>query len=118
MCIRDSGYISWGTDADNVSFSSVPFTFGGRYYFNRSQFTPYGLAELGLHFTSSTVDIPSFGGFGGGSISGSSTDFGLGLGGGFIYKLDQVNIDVNAKINIISGFNNIMLMAGVLFPIN
>jgi nucleoside-specific outer membrane channel protein Tsx len=116
------GYISWGTDVDNVSFSSVPLTFGGRYNFQRSQFTPYALAELGIHFTSSEVDIPSvsvpgFGDVGGGSVSSSGTDIGLGLGGGFVYKLDAVNIDVNAKINIVSGFNNFMIMAGVLFPI-
>jgi len=111
------GYISWGTDSDNISFSSVPLTFGGRYYFQRGQFTPYGLAELGLHFTSSSVEIPSFLGFGGGTIDGSSTDFGIGLGGGFLYDLETFKLDVNAKINIVSGFNNLMIMAGVLFPI-
>ena len=111
------GYIAWGTDNDNVSFSSVPLTFGGRYYFQHGQITPYGLAELGLHFTSFEVEIPSFLGFGGGTADGSDTEFGLGLGGGIKYKIENITLDANAKINIISGFNNLMIMVGALFPI-
>lgn len=115
------GYISWGTDSEHISFSSVPVTFGARYYFQRGQLTPYGLAELGIHFTSASYDIPSVnvGGFsyGGGSNSISSSDFGLGLGGGFLYDIGSIKLDINAKINIISSFNNIMIMAGAIFPI-
>jgi len=115
------GYVSWGTDADNVSAHSVPLTFGARYYFQRGNFSPYGLAELGLHFGGVSVDIPSFsvGGisYGGGSTGGSSTDFGLGLGGGFLYDLGNFKLDVTAKFNIISDTNNLLIMAGVLFPI-
>lgn len=115
------GYISWGTDSDNLSFSSVPVTFGGRYYFQRGQFTPYGMAELGIHFTSASFDIPSvsFGGtsYGGGSNSATSSDFGLGLGAGFLYDLGSMKLDANAKINIVSGFNNLMVMVGLIFPI-
>jgi opacity protein-like surface antigen len=111
------GYISWGTESDQVSFSSVPLTFGGRYYFQRGEFTPYGLAELGLHFFSSTVEFSGFDGFGGGSFSASSTEFGLGIGGGFLYDLKPLKLDINAKINIISDITNLMIMAGLLFPI-
>ncbi len=115
------GYVSWGTDADNVSAHSVPLTFGARYYFQRVNLSPYGLAELGLHFGGVTVDIPSvsIGGFtyGGGSSGGSSTDFGLGLGGGFLYDFGNLKLDVTAKFNIISDTNNLLIMAGVLFPI-
>lgn len=115
------GYVSWGTDSDNLSFSSVPLTLGGRYYFQKGKFTPYGLAELGIHFASVSVDIPSynFGGvsYGGGSSSASNSDIGIGLGGGFLYDLGSMKLDVNAKINIVSGLNNLMIMAGILFPI-
>lgn len=112
------GYFSWGSDVDQVSFSDVPLLFGGRYYFNRSEFTPYGLAQLGLHFRSyevASVSTP-FGSFGGGSVS--DTDFGLNLGGGFLYNVGNLSIDVNGSFNIISDQNNISIMAGVLFPVN
>jgi Outer membrane protein beta-barrel domain len=111
------GYVTWGTDTDNVSFSSVPLTFGGRYYFQRGEFTPYGLAELGIHFSS--VDIPSvhIGGITYGGGSASNSDIGIGLGGGFLYDLGSVKLDVTGKINIVSGFNNLMIMAGAIFPL-
>ena len=112
------GYISWGTDSEHLSFSSVPVTFGGRYYFQKGQITPYGLAELGIHFTSATFDFPTISGFSfGGSNTVSSSDFGLGLGGGILYDIGSVQLDINAKINIVSGFNNIMIMAGAIFPL-
>lgn len=111
------GYYTWGSDADNVSFSDVPLLFGGRYYFNRSEFTPYGLAQLGLHFRSFEVEAITtpFGTFGGGSTSDS--EFGINLGGGFLYNMGSLMLDVNGSINIISDQNHITIMAGVLFPI-
>lgn len=110
------GYFTWGSDADNVSFSDVPLLFGGRYYFNRSEFTPYGLAQLGLHFRSFEVEkiTTAFGTFGG---STSDTEFGINLGGGFLYNMGNLMLDVNASLNIVSDQNSINIMAGVLFPI-
>ena len=107
------GYISWGTDADGASFSNVPIVVGGRYYFQRSNFTPYAVAELGINNRSFTLDSGFFGDF-----SATSTDFGLGIGGGFLYSLGNMDLDVNAKINIISDTNNLTVFGGLRFPIN
>lgn len=111
------GYFTWGTDFDGVSFSDVPLLFGGRYYFNRSEFTPYGLAQLGLHFRSyeTPTITTAFGTFGGGSAS--DTEFGINLGGGFLYNMGSLMLDVNGSLNIVSDQNSINIMAGVLFPI-
>jgi hypothetical protein len=107
------GYISWGSDADGASFSNVPILAGIRYYFQRSQFTPYGVAELGINNMSFTYDSEYFG-----SYSATSSDFGLNLGAGFLYNLGNMDLDINAKINIISDTNNLTLFAGLRFPIN
>ncbi len=48
------GYIAWGTDADGASFSNIPIVVGGRYYFQRSNFTPFLAAELGINNLSFT----------------------------------------------------------------
>ncbi len=107
------GYISWGTDADGASFSNVPILVGGRYYFQRSNFTPYAVAELGINNLSFTYDSGFFGDY-----SATSSDFGLGIGGGFLYSLGNMDLDVNAKINIISDSNNLTVFGGLRFPIN
>jgi len=111
------GYFSWGSDIDNVSYSDVPLLLGGRYYFNRGEFTPYGLAQLGIHFRS--FDVASFstqfGTFGGGSVS--DTEFGLSIGAGFLYDIGNLKLDVNGGFNIVSNQNNISIMAGVLLPL-
>jgi hypothetical protein len=107
------GYESWGSDVSGVSFSNVPILAGIRYYFQRSQLTPYGVAEIGINNFSASYSNSYFG-----SYSATSTDFGLNLGGGFLYSLGNMDLDVNAKINIISDSNNLTLFAGVRFPIN
>ncbi|MBK7104687.1 MAG: hypothetical protein IPH62_05335 [Ignavibacteriae bacterium] len=107
------GYTSWGTDADGASFSNVPIVVGGRYYFQRSSLTPYATAELGVNNLSFTYDSEFFG-----EYSATSSDFGLGIGGGFLYALGNMDLDVNAKINIISDSNNLTVFAGLRFPIN
>lgn len=111
------GYISWGTDFDEISYSNIPILAGARYYFQKSQFTPYGLAELGMNLFS--IDLPEYEIFGqtyGGSES--TSEFGLNIGGGFLYNLGNMDLDVNAKINIISDLNHLTLFAGLRFPIN
>jgi hypothetical protein len=107
------GYISWGSDADGASFSNVPIVAGARYYFQKSQFTPYGVAEIGINNLSFSYESSFFGDY-----SVTSTEIGLGLGGGFLYSLGNMDLDVNAKINIISDANHLTLFAGLRFPIN
>ncbi|MBI1932911.1 MAG: hypothetical protein HYS24_10285 [Ignavibacteriales bacterium] len=107
------GYIAWGTDADGASFSNIPIVVGGRYYFQRSNFTPFLAAELGINNLSFTYDSEYFG-----EYSATSSDFGLGIGGGFLYALGNMDLDVSAKINIISDTNNLTVFAGLRFPIN
>lgn len=120
------GYISFGYDGFDGSFSTVPFLVGGRYSFPmEGTITPYAAAELGLHFISMSVDIPSysFGGvsYGGGSASASSTDFGFGFGGGAYFQVSEtIIIDGNLQYNIISGdgsFNFFSIRGGVVFEI-
>lgn len=123
------GYLSWGYDVENLdgSLGSVPFLVGGRYYFNAGGFKPYVSAELGLHFTSSSVDIPSFnvGGFsfGGGEQSASSTDFGFGFGGGVQFPVaDKISVDGTLQYNMIategSSSGYISVEAGVAYSLN
>lgn len=123
------GYISFGYDVSNLdgSFSSVPFLVGGRYYFEAGSIKPYVGAELGLHFGSTSVDLPSFsaGGFsfGGGSQSASSTDFGFGFGGGVQVPVgDKLHVDGTLQYNLIatsgSSSGYISVEAGVAYGIN
>lgn len=116
------GYINWsgdeglyggfGGDAD-YSVSSVPFLVGARYVFpTSSSFRPYLLGEIGLHFMS----YSSEGSYYGYSYdaSASSTEFALGLGGGFMYPFSAAwSLDVNARYWIISDAGNFTVMAGV-----
>ncbi len=117
------GYISWGYSGIDASFSSIPLLFGGRYSFDvQGTITPYAAAELGFHFTSSSFTIPAYnvGGvtYGGGTTSASSTEFGLGFGGGAYFQVsDNIVIDGNLQFNIIGSTNYFALRAGVLFGI-
>ena len=120
------GYVSFGFDGFDGSFSTVPLLFGGRYSFHmEGTITPYAAAELGFHFASTSVEIPSysFGGttYGGGSASASSTEFGFGFGGGAYFQVSEsIIIDGNLQYNIISGdgsFNFFSIRGGVVFEI-
>lgn len=117
------GYISWGYSGIDASFSSIPFLFGGRYSFEvEGTITPYAAAELGFHFTSASFTIPSynFGSttYGGGTTSASSTEFGIGLGGGAYFQVsDNIAIDGNLQFNIIGSSNYFAIRAGAVFEI-
>lgn len=52
------------------------------YVLENTQFDVYGLAGLNYTHVKVDVDMPSVGGFGGGSSSGSDSRFGLNLGAG------------------------------------
>lgn len=132
------GYLYWSykTDGDfaSGSFSSVPVLAGIRYTFPAKGFTPYVMAQLGVHFVSSSfefeVDPFDFLTKTSGSesvnatmetqeFSDSSTEFGFGAGAGFLLPLGpKLDLDVNATFNSIategSATNYIGIMAGVL----
>ena len=113
--VANIGYISYSTEADEVSFSSVPLIFGVKYFF-----VPgvgfYGLGQLGLNFFSTSVDIPEIGGFGGGSASSTSTEFTFVIGAGYQLPVgSNVYLDFNGTFNLISDFNNLQFWAGAKF---
>lgn len=115
------GYVTWGYSDIDASFSTIPILFGGRYSFDvEGSITPYGSAELGFHFTSASFDYPSYsyGGttYGGGSESVSSTEFGIGLGGGAYFQAgDNLVIDANLQYNTVGSGNYFAIEGGVIF---
>ena len=113
--VANIGYISYGTDVDEVSFSSVPLIFGVKYFF-----VPgigfYGIGQLGLNFFSTSVDIPEISGFGGGSASATSTEFTFVIGAGYQLPVgSNVYLDFNGTFNLVSDFNNLQFWAGAKF---
>ena len=117
-----TGYISFGGDDVgqlSYSYSAIPFLPGVKYHIQSGL---YGMAELGLHFFSVDVEAPSFsfGGFTtGGSTSATETEFSLTLGGGYETKVsDNIYLDANVKIAIVSDANYIGARVGAKMPIN
>ena len=113
--VANIGYISYGTDADEVDFSSVPLLAGVKYYF-----VPgigfYGIGQLGLNFFSTSVEVASVPGFSGGSASATSTEFTFVIGAGYQLPVSSnVYLDFNGTFNLISDFNNVQLWAGSKF---
>ncbi len=109
------GYITWGTDVDDVSFSSVPVLAGIKYYFTPGQGF-YGLGQAGLSFMS--VEVPSFNWFTGEvtTESVSETEFTLVLGAGYELPLTEtLLLDLTGAFNLVSDANHITLRAGVKF---
>lgn len=117
-----AGYATWGPKESlpsgyDYSLSTVPVLVGGRYSFGKDNFMPYLLAELGVHFLSSTVEDPFFG-----KRTDSSTKFGFAPGVGFVYKFNpKVGLDVNVKYDLISTEGSsttyLGINAGVLFAL-
>lgn len=110
------GYISYSTDSDNASFTTVPILVGIKYFF-----VPgvgfYGIGQLGLNLFSTSTDIPSVsaGGFnfGGGSVSASSTEFTFAIGAGYEVPVSSnFSLDFTGAFNIISNFTNIQFRGG------
>jgi len=113
--VAQIGYIVYGTESDAVDFSSVPLIFGVKYYFVKG-IGFYGIGELGLNFFSTTVEIPSVFGYGGGSVSETSTEFTFVIGAGYQLPVgSNVYLDFNGTFNLISDFNNLQFWAGAKF---
>jgi opacity protein-like surface antigen len=110
------GYITWGTDVDEVSFSAIPILVGVKYFF-----VPgvgfYGIGQLGLTiFSADTPEfVTPFGTFGG---SESSTEFTFGIGAGYEVPVSStVSLDFTGGFNLISDANNIQFRAGAKFDL-
>lgn len=106
------GYVVYGTESDAVDFSTVPLLAGVKYFFvPASGF--YGIGEIGLNFFSTTVEIPTILGFGGGSVSETSTEFTFVVGAGYELPVSpNFSLDFSGTFNLISDFNNVQLRAG------
>ena len=126
----DIGALGVNVDADvnvDVSFTNVPIVVGGRYYFEHKNFSPYAIANLGINFLGYSAKGTVKGTISAGGYSQkfdnpvndskSETEIGFGFGGGFLYNLGNIKLDVNAKFNIISDHNHFTIMAGILFPL-
>lgn len=106
------GYIAYGTESDAVDFSTVPLLVGVKYFFVPAAGF-YGIGQIGLNFFSTTVEIPQVFGFGGGSVSGSSSEFTFVLGAGYELPVSPTfSLDFSGTFNLISNLNNIQLRAG------
>lgn len=106
------GYVTWGYSDWDGSLSTVPVLFGGRYSFgDQSGFTPYAAAELGFHFMSVTSE------FWGETYTSSSTEFGIGLGGGAYYQVGEITIDGNLQYNTMGGNGYFAIRVGAVFGI-
>lgn len=113
--VANIGYISYGTDADEVTFSSVPLLFGVKYYFVKNVGF-YGISQIGFNFFSTSVDVPSVPGYSGGSASATSTEFTFIIGAGYQLPVgSNVYLDFNGTFNLISDFNNFQFWAGAKF---
>lgn len=105
------GYISFG-EKNSASSSVFPILASARYYFTPGESRVYGQADLGLTSFSQTVNF-DFGGFGSGSVTGSSTNFSLGFGGGYEMPIgDKLDLDLGA------GYNVVLATGGSLSYIN
>jgi len=100
------GYLHFSAKDGFASISMIPLMFGFDYDFGGFYVEP----KLGLVFASYKVD---WGGFGLGSYTASSTEFGIGLGGG--YRID--NLDFGAHFNIVNNLNYFGLRAAYSFDI-
>ncbi len=121
------GYLRWGYKGEfSGSFSSIPFLVGARYYFSKGNITPYAGAELGLHFGSASIELPTYTLFGqtygGGTASSSSTDFGIGFGGGALFQAgSNLLLDATLQYNLIareSSASYLSVELGAKFGIN
>jgi opacity protein-like surface antigen len=109
-----AGYITWGTDADDLSFSGIPILVGAKYYFMQSGGV-YGHGQLGV--TLLTFDYPEivtpFGSFGG---SQSSTEFSFVIGAGYeVQASESVIVDLGAAFNLVSNANHLTFRVGAKF---
>jgi len=92
-----TGYISFAEkDNSGVTYSIIPITAVGKYYFSESSFKPYIGADLGVYLSKAKVNASVLGY--NVSVSATSTDFGVAPTIGFEYLLsEKLILDANAK---------------------
>ncbi len=113
-----AGYISFGgeeSEGFGFTYTAIPILPGVKYYFQNGL---YGMAELGFHIFSVDFTYPDgydeyFSDF-----STSESEFTLSLGAGYEAKIsDNLYLDANVKIAIISDANYFGGRVGVKFPL-
>jgi outer membrane protein W len=128
-----TGYYTWsgkditeeGITVKGATFKGLPVRVFGKYYFMPvdQKVRVYGIAELGLFFSSVDVPAQEFGGYtyGGGSESSSDFNYAPGLGVEFPVGGGNTKIDVSVRYDGIatsgSSSGSIGGRVGVNFPI-
>lgn len=99
-----------------MSAQASSLNLDGRYYFaNNNGLSFYGLAGLTVAFAKVTMDDE--GNYGMGQSSSSDNKAGVNLGAGLTYPL-QNNLDLNAQVKYNTPLEQIVIQAGISFPIN
>lgn len=98
-----TGYLTFSmknsTSTTSGTFSAIPILPGIRYLLSDGSFAPYIGTDLGLFMGSTKVTVEIFGQKQ--EASESSSDFGVAPMVGFFMPLGDMQLDVNAKYNII-----------------
>lgn len=114
--------IYWLTPSESfmgASMNTTMFEINANYnyiFYNENDLMFYALGTLGIHYAKVSFDGPGSD-YPGGSISGSDTDLGLGIGAGMEYNLGSVKLYAEPRL-FLSGFEQFSLAAGVRIPIN
>ncbi|MBN1302152.1 MAG: outer membrane beta-barrel protein [Melioribacteraceae bacterium] len=116
VAIAELGYITWGEKEDlgfKYSYSNIPVLVGAKYFFTKNV---YGIAQTGLNLFSWEFEA-DLGWLGKVSESESSSEFGIGAGAGYEFKVGNLVLDVNAIYQLISDLNYLGIRAGVKFKL-
>lgn len=120
--VADIGYITYGEEIDGWSYSQIPIMAGVKYYFPGGF---YGLGQFGIHmiswdfeYTTPSYNIGGYN-FPGETISSddSESKIGFNLGGGYETKVGNMILDLSAQLSVIEDANQLMLRAGLKFPL-
>lgn len=96
-----------GSTTYSYSWTFIPIYAGARYLFSDGQFAPYGGAEAG--YTVISVSVSGFG-----IAAAGSSNIAVAPMLGFMYEMSKgLNLDVNAKYNIILGSGSSISYVGV-----
>ena len=119
----NAGYIMWGKKTVGVpgysysySYHMIPIKVGGKYFFGKGGFKPYGMLEVGYSSLGVKTEWEStyYGTTYSYSGTASETRFGFAPGAGFEYPIgEKMALDVNVRYELISDFNNIAFRAGL-----
>lgn len=95
-----------------VDVTYLEFNGNFHYLFHKeNELLLYGIGSLGIHYADASVDT---GDWGGGTVSHSDTELGLGIGGGVEYNLGGFSIFAEPKL-FLSGFDQFKFNVGARF---